>query len=203
MGGLVGLNRNAAITIQNGWFGGMVNGVNQYVGGILGGGYQDAGGGLIENCLFDGNLAGTVSGGAGGLIGIGQKNTIMRSCLSAGTNACSGVCGSVAGTSSWANRATVTAPNTYATKECHAALITSSRTVAGAVQVNEADIQCNSAKSGAPNLDYTNTWKVVDNDTPVLKCFEDIAVTRTTQKQSVVSKMLQVVRMSIEGIVEK
>ena len=173
MGGLVGINRNAAITIQNGWFNGTINGANQYAGGILGGGYQDAGGGLIENCLFDGNISGAVSGGAGGLIGIGQKDTTMRSCLSTGTNECtgSGGYGSVAGTSSWANRTTVTAPNTYATKECHATLITSSRTVSGAVQVNEADILGAKAIDGAPQLLNTIYWKTVDGKTPVLSVF--------------------------------
>ena len=119
----------------------------------------------ITDCLNVGNIvADTAQYGA--IIGrIDSTTKVVLNDVYAMTGSCAAYCGSNANTS-------ITITDNF---------------------VAEADLKGDSAKTNASGLDFTDTWVAREGNTPILKTFSDVVLTRTTAVMSLLSRAVAAV----------
>ena len=190
-GGLVGrFGSGYEKKISNCWFAGSVTSNNRACGAIVG--RVAMGTKTIEHCFNTGTVHNTISGtGAwtGGLVGcvVPQGATSVSLKVSDSLNV-GGVTtlnpvwttGAVIGQIMLADGTglEVAVENTYATNESYTAPNGSPKAIgngtlsSGSVTLKDASLLIGeSAKINAPNLDWTNYWTTLENQTPMLKDF--------------------------------
>jgi len=199
VGGIVGrFGSTYTKTISKCWFDGIVYGHNLYAGGIVG--QVNMGEKTVSDCLVTGSInndwSGTNFPHTGGIVGgvyytKPNANTVastlhLKNCLNVGTMQVTGtstvgaVIGRYAGSGTAVTLGTI--ENVYFASDVYSLAIStnSQGDIKGTTtnigethfkKIEKSAIAGDAAKTALTGFDFTNTWSVVPNKTPVLKGF--------------------------------